>query len=68
MITKQNLKPCPFCGNSSIETQVCMKDREGTPTNMVCADCGATGPWEYEEDGHSGKAISAWNNRTEPPK
>jgi Lar family restriction alleviation protein len=57
------LYPCPFCGGNDLDVQTCTPDREGIPTNIVCADCGGRGPWEYEEEGSTTKAETAWNKR-----
>lgn len=62
------LKPCPFCGESNqnnLDYQYGTEDREGTPINVVCMGCGACGPWIYgttAEDTYD--ADTAWNRRT----
>lgn len=55
--------PCPFCNSVDLETTVGTPDREGTPTALTCADCGATGPWAYEADGGTELAKKRWNQR-----
>lgn len=57
------LLPCPFCGGTNIEIQISTPDREGVPTNLMCSDCGASGPWEYEQGNSHAKADDAWNQR-----
>lgn len=57
------LLPCPFCGGTNIELQISTPDREGIPTNLMCSDCGASGPWEYEQGNSHAKADDAWNRR-----
>ena len=57
------LLPCPFCGGANIEIQISTPDREGVPTNLMCSDCGASGPWEYEQGNSHAKADDAWNRR-----
>lgn len=66
MNTKQeraDLLPCPFCGSTNIEIQISTPDREGVPTNLMCSDCGASGPWEYEQVNSHARADAAWNTR-----
>lgn len=60
---RPSLKPCPFCGGTDLEYQVGTEDREGTPTAVLCPDCGATGPWAYEVDGQTTTADRLWNQR-----
>lgn len=58
------MEKCPFCGSEDLDLQRGTKDREGYPTNVVCCDCGAAGPWVYEKDSASVvNAENAWNNR-----
>lgn len=59
-----NSLPCPFCGCDEVEVRTSTPDREGTPTNMVCCDCGACGPWVYCLPDCSGPANDAWNIRS----
>lgn len=47
---------CPFCGGNDLGVGHGTKDREGWPTWIYCADCGAQGPWFYTHD------ESIWNN------
>ena len=58
-----NLKPCPFCGNSDLELQTGTKDREGTPTSVLCATCGAVGPWCYVPESDLTEVNNLWNRR-----
>lgn len=60
---RAELLPCPFCGSTSIEIQISTPDREGTPTHLMCADCGAAGPWSYERGGSYTIAAAFWNAR-----
>lgn len=64
-------KPCPFCGNDEefgIGRQT--EDREGYPTYVYCAKCGAHGPWIYTRDEAIFTCIAlacektGWNNRS----
>jgi hypothetical protein len=42
------MKPCPFCGEiKELGSQYGTPDREGTPVNIGCDRCGASGPWRY---------------------
>jgi Lar family restriction alleviation protein len=64
---RNKLDPCPFCGGKNLEpTTFDIQDREGYPTHIRCADCGATGPWVYvpKRDGISDELIEVWNERT----
>jgi Lar family restriction alleviation protein len=59
-------KNCPFCGNSEIDFQYGTPDREGTPINVICVECGAGGPWVYangSKEKMERKAIVIWNAR-----
>lgn len=60
---RADLLPCPFCGSTNIEIKISTPDREGVPTSLMCSDCGASGPWEYEQDNSHAKADAAWNTR-----
>lgn len=42
--------PCPFCGGTDLGVRRGTEDREGFPTYVYCADCGAQGPWIYTRD------------------
>ncbi len=63
MIILDDILPCPFCGGTELEFTVGTTDREGIPTAVSCAGCGANGPWEYEHDGCQCHAVTAWNKR-----
>jgi Lar family restriction alleviation protein len=64
------IKPCPFCGSSDLGIGRSKEDREGYPTYVYCATCGASGPRIYTRD----KAVftctafacekTGWNERT----
>lgn len=58
------MKPCPFCGGSELDYQTQTPDREGVPTNVICQDCGACGPWVYEKAGEVAQANEQWNIRS----
>lgn len=57
------LKPCPFCGSDEIDFQWGTTDREGTPLNAYCFNCGVSGPWIYTTSDTEFKAVEAWNKR-----
>jgi Lar family restriction alleviation protein len=38
---------CPFCGGKDLGIVTETEDREGFPTSVYCATCGARGPWIY---------------------
>lgn len=57
------LKPCPFCGGIELDIQRGTPEGEGVPTNVICTECGACGPWEYCEKDEYTKAKKAWDNR-----
>lgn len=60
------LKPCPFCGNDDdLDVSRGTEDREGYPTAICCAECGALGPWVYCDHENTLDAAVAWNNRAE---
>ena len=53
------LKPCPFCGSTSI-----VKGRRiGWPVATQCGDCGAEGPVKLT----GREADAAWNKRQAKP-
>jgi Lar family restriction alleviation protein len=58
--------PCPFCGSVDIDFQYGDTDREGTMCNVICADCGATGPWIYVDPNkfHKCEVVEQWNKRS----
>lgn len=61
-----NVKPCPFCGSQDLDIQVGTEDKEGFPTNVVCVDCGACGPWVYKRMPFKDFELpefSEWNKR-----
>lgn len=57
------MKACPFCGNLEIYVMTGTPDNEGVPTNMVCSECGACGPWVYERSNECREAMQLWNIR-----
>lgn len=65
MNRKENLRPCPFCGN---EKPVLMTRRGQDGWRdyyyVLCdyndGGCGASGQWNHYTD----LAVEAWNNRT----
>lgn len=57
------INPCPFCGGLELDVQRGTEDREGFPTNLICACCGASGPWFYEMDDSFTLALEGWNKR-----
>ena len=60
-----NVVPCPFCGSVEVEVTTGTKDREGYPSHLTCAECGAGGPWIYckdpDKDYHN--ILKQWNTR-----
>lgn len=66
------LKPCPFCGGTSIKFAV--DRRAGTGMwhsgddiwGLNCTDCGASHPNRYNEHGRQ-LLIEDWNRRTPEP-
>lgn len=62
------LLPCPFCGTSDqLEHDHGPHDREGWPLFVLCANCGATGPWSYSGNiAHTETAADDWNQRAAP--
>jgi len=62
-----DIKPCPFCGRLELSIQYGTTDREGTPHNIICEDCGATGPWYYlsrdVDDIQYVATVTQWNER-----
>lgn len=57
----EELKPCPFCGESDISFG-------GMAGSMQCRSCWAEGPSENGIDVHDENrlAIIAWNRRVSP--
>ncbi len=59
-ISRQKLKPCPFCGG---EPKIHRIDRSTEFFRIVCFNCFSdTGNYYTEKE-----AIEAWNKRVEPP-
>ena len=63
---KSEINPCPFCGSVEVEVVIGTQDREGYPSNLICSECGAAGPWiyckdPYDKDYH--KLLVQWNTR-----
>lgn len=59
---KQELLPCPFCGNKYVELDDSTEDRdEETLYSVVCDQCGSCGAQEYKRR----DAIERWNDRAE---
>jgi Lar family restriction alleviation protein len=62
-------EPCPFCGGTDLSITRKTEDREGWPTCITCAGCGASGPWIYtrNEAHFTCTALlaedSGWNRR-----
>ena len=66
-ISRQKLKPCPFCGGEaviSVDTDA-ITDTEGRvwAYTAVCNKCAASSGLTFTVE----KAIEVWNKRTEPP-
>lgn len=70
--TQGNFKilPCPFCGGTNFGITCDVEDREGTPTQITCNDCGCSGPWVYLNTGEPSKQpievisqLTGWNKR-----
>lgn len=53
---KMNLKPCPFCGGSDIQSQADF---------VHCSDCGAQIDYSCEDEPLRLTAIAAWNRRAD---
>jgi len=66
-----DIKGCPFCGGDKLIIQKSTEDREGVPIHVMCSDCGAGGPWEYDQrkESHDNLdyvvLVTGWNNRGE---
>ena len=64
------LKPCPFCGGSNLDTYYC--DIEGWIAHIKCDDCddmiGPMSEWKYEtkEEAYD-DAAKRWNTRPAAP-
>ena len=65
------IKPCPFCGHGDdLEVTTGCEDMEGRPACIDCANCGASGPWEYiaKKDDvviSNPTLLRIWNQRAE---
>lgn len=62
--------PCPFCGGTDFGITCDVEDREGTPTQISCNDCGCSGPWIYLNIEEPSKQpieviaqLTGWNKR-----
>ena len=60
--------PCPFCGGTHFGITCDVEDREGTPTQITCDDCGCSGTWTYLENPTTQPIevvakLTGWNNR-----
>ena len=65
-VTGIHVKCCPFCGGKEeIFTKVIdIEDREGWPTLIYCAECGAQGPFVYTPAGGlTIELLDTWNER-----
>ena len=66
-MSKDNLSPCPFCGNNNGNIRIRRMGNKGY--RVVCGNCGACGPYVAVKDWHDnrmiaqGQAIKAWNDR-----
>ena len=63
------IQPCPFCSGTDFGITCGVEDREGTPTQITCDNCGCSGPWTYLEllTAHSIAVVAeltGWNKRT----
>lgn len=63
-----DLVKCPFCGGDDLDISRGTKDREGFPTAICCAECGALGPWVYCDEVNTLDAAIAWNQREADPQ
>lgn len=71
LILSCGIVPCPFCGNTTVEFQWGTEDREGTPVNLVCTECGACGPNQYinaTKESDYVEIIQMWNMLTKSDK
>lgn len=59
------LKPCPFCGSTTINIYSQYFER-GDITNyyLLCEDCAVEGPWLISQEA----AIKHWNTRANEAK
>ncbi len=63
------IQPCPFCGGTDFGITCDVEDREGTPTQITCDNCGCSGPWTYMENPTTQPIevvaeLTGWNKRT----
>ena len=69
MKNDNTIKPCPFCDSENLIIAHSTEDREGFPSNIVCEDCGASGPWAYIKDKKDSQNLqyvvrkTYWNTR-----
>lgn len=54
------LKPCPFCGGTRIESRMVYNDRPFW--TVECLDCEACCGWQSMEES---EAVTAWNKRAD---
>ncbi len=57
MVEREELKPCPFCGNEAIKVEKTRLDGEGR-YYVYCPRCEARGSEQY----CAANAIGAWND------
>ncbi len=53
------IKPCPFCGDSDIQFDKHIGRYQETIWSMCCYQCGATFPNRYKKE----LLVEAWNRR-----
>lgn len=62
----KKLKPCPFCGSTSIAIGRCISSDSNNPARDIeyieCLRCGAQGPWHRITKSHI-PIIKHWNLR-----
>jgi Lar family restriction alleviation protein len=61
-----NLKPCPFCGSTSIEDEDC-STMQTNGTRLACNGCGAMVEG-YGASTCTARATAKWNSRVESPE
>ena len=58
----ENLKPCPFCGNTDIDLEVTdLLGKDKICWSVGCKQCGAYNELNYTKQ----QAIDCWNMRKE---
>jgi len=65
-MSDEDLKPCPFCGNSEISSGECLgEDHLGRKYKQTgCQKCGAFGPIVFVDDIYDDAGCdAAWNKR-----